>query len=517
MVSYQMCQIAPMNKKYMQRFKNGIIYLLAGFLSCTRPISSPELFLGQGIMAGEITDRSAILQTRVTRSDTLIEGDLEGEKAWVRFIWSTNPELHQDRQSGPWQETEASDDFIVRRLLQGLPPDTLIYYQAEFGRDTVQTRLSESGKFRTNPGPELAVPVSLVMVTGMNYYFHFYGNYDAGAQYTGPDRQLGFPALASINRLQPDYFVGTGDNVYFDHPSGRNFENAIKNGKNPLPGIFEGREVTDEKGMRQKYHAQFAQPRFKTLFRQTGTYWEKDDHDYRVNDGDPYTDFPISHELGIKNFREQLPVTDPDDPEAKTCRTIRMSKDLQLWFTENRDYRSANNDPDGPAKTIWGDEQKKWLLNTLKESDATYKCIISPTPMVGPDDAYKKDNHVNPEGFRYEGESFFQWLKDQGFSRQHLFIICGDRHWQYHSVHPTGFEEFSTGALVDANSRAGRVSGDPESTDPEGRIKQHYIQGTREQATGGFLWMEVLYEDQNPRLRFVFYDDLGKELYSVIK
>lgn len=45
----------------------------------------------------------------------------------------------------------------------------------------------------------------------------------------------------------------------------------------------------------------------------------------------------------------------------------------------------------------------------------------------------------------------------------------GDRHWQYHSIRPDGFEEFSVGVLVDRNSRLGRKPGDPESTDPKGR------------------------------------------------
>jgi hypothetical protein len=105
----------------------------------------------------------------------------------------------------------------------------------------------------------------------------------------------------------------------------------------------------------------FVQPRFKELFRNIATYWEKDDHDYRVNDSDPYVDFPVTHELGVKNFKEQLPVTDPKDPEAVTYRTYQLSKDLQIWLLENRDYRSPNKMPDGQDKTIWGKEQKEWL------------------------------------------------------------------------------------------------------------------------------------------------------------
>lgn len=496
--------------------KTWTILPLFYLIACTPSSEHQELYLGQGIMAGEINDHSAILQTRLTLSDSIVQGDLTGAPGFVRFEWSTDSTF-QNQRSCVWMQTAPEQDYIIKYLIEDLPLNTLIYYRVAFGKDTLDLQRSSYGYFRTNPGVGIQAPLSMVVVTGMNYYFHFYGNYDGYSRYMGEDRALGYPALESIINLRPDYFIGTGDNVYFDHPAARNFANAIKNGKEPLPGIFDGKEVTDEQGMRQKYHVQFAQPRFRSLFRQVGTYWEKDDHDYRVNDGDPTIDFPISHELGIKNFREQLPVIDPNDPDAKTYRTVRMNQDLQIWLLEGRDFRSANNAPDGPEKTIWGEEQKAWLYNTLLESDAFYKCIISPTPMVGPDDAYKKDNHVNPDGFRQEGEAFFQWLDKNEFSREHLFIVCGDRHWQYHARHPSGYQEFSTGALVDGNSRAGRIAGDPDSTDPEGKIKQYYIQGTREEATGGFLLLDLFYENEMPRLKFVFHDDLGKVLYSVLK
>ncbi len=112
--------------------------------------------------------------------------------------------------------------------------------------------------------------------------------------------------------------------------------------------------------MRKKYHEQFSQRRFIDLFRNVPTYWEVDDHDYRKNDADPFTIFPISHELGIKNFKEQLPVTDPESQD-KTYRTHRINKDLQLWFVEGRVYRDANSKEDGPDKSLWGTDQLNWL------------------------------------------------------------------------------------------------------------------------------------------------------------
>jgi alkaline phosphatase/alkaline phosphatase D len=262
-----------------------------------------------------------------------------------------------------------------------------------------------------------------------------------------------------------------------------------------------------------------------SLFSQVPTYWEKDDHDHRYNDSDTTGDQPPSNELGIQTFLEQVPVVDPEEPDPITYRTIRVNKLLQIWLTEGRDYRSPNAMDDGPEKTLWGATQKAWLQQTLLDSDATFKLLISPTPMVGPDDLYlpwpfegqsKRDNHTNPLGFKHEGEGFFSWLGDNGFLNKNFYIICGDRHWKYHSIRPDGFEEFSTGALVDANSRLGRVPGDPESTDPDGLIDQPF---TDSEETGGFLQVVVRPGEgaSSATCEFTFYDENGVMLYTITK
>jgi alkaline phosphatase/alkaline phosphatase D len=277
-------------------------------------------------------------------------------------------------------------------------------------------------------------------------------------------------------------------------------------------------EGVDERSIRNYYHLQFSQPRLVELFSNLGTYWEKDDHDYRWNDCDTTDgERQPSHSLGIRMFKEQLPVVDPNDYDEVTYKTYRVSKELQFWLVENRDYRSPNSMPDGPDKTIWGKKQKEWLKRTLKESDAAFKVLISPDPMIGPDDSYKTDNHVNRQGFRHEGQEFFQWLKSEGFAMNEFMIICGDRHWQYHSIDPTGYSEFATGAFVDANSRMGRMPGDPDSTDPDAEIIQPY---TSPEPSGGFLHVKVDPAGSSwgtPRIIFDFINEKGEILYSTFK
>jgi len=489
--------------------------ILVVLYSCT-PVDESPIFLGQGIMAGEVTPSSVILQSRLTLSDTLIDGNLPGSLGLAKFEISTDTAFSAP-ESSETQLATPDRDYIVKSKFSHLKPNTVHYYRLRYGPTEDDLETSPTGLVKTLAGPKIRQSISFVVVTGMNYNKFHFGNYDRTTAYMGFDKNMGYPALAAIKKMSPDYFIGTGDNVYFDHPNWNNFQNAQQDGREPHPGNYGGKEVINEAGMRQKYHEQFVQPRFRELFRQVGTYWEKDDHDYRFNDSDPYQDHEISHELGVKNFREQLPVVDFDNDNPKTYRTHRMSQDLQIWLVEGRDYRSANQIPDGPEKSIWGQEQRTWLKETLLASDATFKILISPTPMVGPDDVYKSDNHTNPQGFRHEGDQFFHWLTENQFQEKNFYIICGDRHWQYHAAHHTGIEEFSCGALVDNNSRAGRLSGDPDSTDPLGEIIQFYIQGTAESASGGFLLVSVEPNDGAPQTKFSFYDEKGTMLYEVNK
>ena len=450
----------------------------------------------QGEMAGEVTESSVILQSRLTADKLSSDGDAPGRHGWGRFVVADNRSFRNPRRTA-WIEAVAKTDHMIKAKGEGLESASQYFYRLEYGPTKDVIIKGRTCEFWTLSGAARSSQKSFVVVSGMNYAFFQDGPKGDGKRaYEGDDKHLGFPALATLLRIKPHFFVGTGDNVYYDHH--KKFS------------------ATDAASMRKKWHEQFAQPRFVDLFARVPTYWEKDDHDHRYNDNDNTSDRPPSSELGIEIFREQVPVVDPGDPKAETYRTHRVSKELQIWLLEGRDYRSPNRMPDGPEKTIWGVEQREWLKRTLSESDAAFKIIISPTPMVGPDGKGKKDNHTNVGGFQHEGSEFFGWAKENGFLKKGLYLVCGDRHWQYHSIHPSGFEEFSCGALVDANSRMGVSPGTKKSTDPDGLVKQPYTSRT---PSGGFLNVVVdpAADAVSAKIRFLFFDELGTLLHEVTK
>jgi alkaline phosphatase D len=468
------------------------ILLLATSLTLTALTSrAAEIHLAQGTLAGEVTTTTAILQARLTASPGLVAGDVPGAPGMGRFEIGTSESLENARQM-PWGTATAERDFILKAHVDGLRPNTHYYYRVVYGPDAGMAKPGPTGRFRTLPASGTAAPVNFILTSCLNYAFFRDGAKDQPA-YRGPDRDLGYPALDALLRLQPDFCIFDGDCVYYDHPVATRAQTQAE--------------------LRKKWHEQYVQPRFVKLFARVPTYWMKDDHDHRKNDSDATGDYAPSHELGIATFREQVPVVNPSDPRAVTYRTLRVGRELQLWMVEGRDYRSPNRMPDGPAKSIWGPEQKAWLQRTLKESDATFKILVSPTPLIGPDDASKLDNHVNPLGFKQEGEAFLAWLKNSGVAPGSFYIICGDRHWKYHSVHSTGYEELTCGALNRENSRMGRPPGDPKSTDPQSLVRQPYTDAA---PSGGFLRVAVqpAASGQAARIEFTQHDDGGKVLHT---
>ena len=159
----------------------------------------------------------------------------------------------------------------------------------------------------------------------------------------------------------------------------------------------------------------------------------------------------------------------------RTYRRVRWGSRLEVWLVEGRDFRTPNPEPDGPGKSIWGEEQKEWLKRTLLESDAEWKVLVSPTPIIGPDRPRKADNHSN-QAFAHEGNEMRAWFAEN--LPENFFIACGDRHWQYHSVDPlTGLHEFSSGPASDEHA-----AGTPGFDDRYHRF--HKVQG-------GFLSVSV--------------------------
>ncbi|MEZ5393429.1 MAG: alkaline phosphatase D family protein [Bryobacterales bacterium] len=425
----------------------------------------PASRVGVGVKVGEVTDSSAVIWTRVPKPE---ERPMEGKKdlkRWLRRLF-----FEEDMQVRlrygvsedfsnvpwmPWEDAEIDHDDTRQFVLSGLRADTKYYFEIE-GADESRRTVYEvrRGSFRTAPAADRAVPIRFTVGTCQRY--------------DHVDSLDGFVIYESMRKLDPAFFVMTGDSVYYDRG----------------PMIVKNAEMA-----RLCWRQMYTLPRLFDFHAEVPTYWEKDDHDMVGDDcwpGKPRTPLgEIDYETGRQIYYEQTP-----RPRDKPYRTFRWGKLVQIWLLEVRDYRSPNSAPDGPEKTIWGREQKDWFVQGVAQSDAVWKIFINPTPLVGPDRALdKRDNHAN-KAFRTEGSWARRWAASQG---DRFVVVVGDRHWQYHSVDPkTGLNEYACGPASDMHAggspgferkyhRFHRVAGgflSVQAEEKELRIRHHAVDGT---------------------------------------
>jgi alkaline phosphatase D len=367
----------------------------------------------------------------------------------------------ENKSETDWTSVDADKNFTKQWKLENLRPDTkyVVKIQARKSRSSKISDETE-GAFRTPPAPENAENIRFCIVTCQEYW--------------RKDTVGGHKIYDSMLKIFPDFYVHTGDIEYYDRP--RPF-------------------ALTEDLMRFKWDRIFALPLQRTFWSQVTSYFMKDDHDALCDDafaGKRYG--TVSWERGLDIFdKEQFPTNE------KPYKTIRWGKDLQIWILEGRNFRSKNTDSDEPGKTILGKEQKDWLFKTLQESDASFKVLITPTPILGPDRENKHDNYSN-SNWKFEGDEIRTFLNQ--FSN--VFICTGDRHWQYTTHIPdTNLWEFSCGSSSDAH--AGGWPAD--DVRPEHRFLR---------VKGGFLLGEVHHENGMPGIKFKHCDVDGKVVHEEV-
>ena len=386
----------------MIRFLTATLFFT---LAVTLPNSQAKApYMANGVKIGEVDSTSAVIWTRLTTvPDMITTGEDPTDPSKKDWTPETAPEHgsvpgmegkvrlrywpdgdDSSAKETEWTPVDPKKGHVHQFQLTSLRPGTIYHVIAEPKDGT-----AIKAKFRTAPAADQAEEITFMVVTGQDY-----PRRDAGDQ----GHKI-YPHMLSLN---PNFFVHTGDIEYFDKagPWAQNLEVA-----------------------RYKFTRLYALPNQRDFHNHVPSYF-------------------ITWQQGLDLFVEQFPMKD------KTYRTIRWGKNLQVWFVEGRDFRSANTDKDGKDKTIWGAEQKKWFFETFAASDATYRILVSPTPVVGPDRKNKRDNHAN-KVFAHEGDEIRTFIASQ----KNAYIICGDRHWQYHSIDPkTKVHEFSCGPTSDEHA-----------------------------------------------------------------
>ncbi|MHC5026369.1 MAG: alkaline phosphatase D family protein [Planctomycetota bacterium] len=400
--------------------------------------------LCEAIRVGEVDSTSAIVRVRLAAANTFDHEAFALAAAEGEVRVRVRPDDEVDDRATPWIDVAREDDGAAQVALRDLSPGTRYAYVVE-ARNADGAADPVEGFFVTAPAADAASAVRFVVTTG-----HKYATIDRPGE--------GQRIYDSMLATRPDFFVHTGDIVYYDQAK-------------PTP-------ATTVALARACWQRMYTLPAHRRFHAAVGAYFIKDDHDLLKDDcwpGQRAGDLTFADGQAI--FREQVPMG------GSTHRTIRWGRHVQIWLMEGRDHRSSNRMPDGPGKTIWGDLQMNWLAAGLAASDATHKIVFSPTPIVGPDRKNKNDNHANA-GFATEGTRVRALLAQHG-----AVVVCGDRHWQYESVDEvTGLHEYSCGPSTDAHA-GGWSPKDVRSQHRFLRVRGGFLSGAVDQ--GGTLTLRL--------------------------
>ena len=208
--------------------------------ACTEPV-----YMATGIKIGEVTDSEAIVWVRLTKNEqrvdfgapiptisyTLastgeslteisprqrdavpsvefpdgssidtIEGAVPGAEGVVRVHYKA--ENDKESKVTPWQKVDPKADFTQQFRLSDLQPGSQYLVKVEYGANKYQGLNTLSGTFRTAPEPDTVAPVTLTVTTGQRY--------------TDLDSKNGFKIYKQMLEMNPDFFVHTGDILYYD-------------------------------------------------------------------------------------------------------------------------------------------------------------------------------------------------------------------------------------------------------------------------------------------------------------
>lgn len=340
------------------------------------------------VTVGEVTHQSAVIWARLTGPGPLT------------LQYGREPDRFESRHE---IGLDSVTDFSWKYRLDELTPDTRYSYRLSGGGQSV------SGEFVTAPAPHESRSVS------------FLWSGDLGGGSHCRDRARGFPIFLAMNRLRPDFFLFVGDTVYADVRCA---------GVDKVPGSDFIATTLDE--FRAKHRYNRADPAVQALFRSTPVYAIWDDHEVR-------NDYAGSVEplmpVGRQAFLDYWPIRPPAEEPSRLYRRLRWGKLLELFILDTRQYRSPNQEPDGPAKTMLGAAQRNWLIEGVSGSDAIWKIVVSSVSLSVPTGRAYRDSWSNanvlgfPEGttgFAFERELVLAALRDR--SVKNLVWVAADVH-----------------------------------------------------------------------------------------
>ena len=422
----------------------------------TRPRGEPTFLvtdlLPQGVAIGDVSTDRAWLWVR-TNGPGVVQIEWAPITAWESVSHAASA-VETVARTGQLSAT-AETDYTMTIPLDRLRPATTYRYHVLIGSADSRSepgafKLAARGEFTSLPAPKTSVPVT------------FAWSGDLGGQGRCRQGASGYPIFDVIRRQKLEFFLFLGDTIYAD--------NACPSPPNEPGGNFVANTLET---YRARHLYQRGAEALRRFLRAVPVYVVWDDHEVRDNFSGPFDD---QMPAGRQALREYWPIAVHSDDPHRLYRTVRYGADLELFILDTRQYRSRNEDLDGPRKTMLGSTQLQWLLDGLRTSTATWKVLVTSVPLSvekgrGGNDGWSGVS--DGTGFERERQVIVETILHRKI--KNVVFLAGDVHWvQANAYDPdqdsvVDFHEYMVGPL---SARPGRLTAASEGLHPTRLINE---------------------------------------------
>ncbi|MER5370332.1 alkaline phosphatase D family protein [Streptomyces sp. NPDC002722] len=324
-----------------------------------------------GVQVGDVTSSSALVWVRSDRPARMIVETSATESFRRARTWH-----------GPL--VGSGTDFTATTPLYGMPPGEQVHYRVTLAdpHDPRRTGEPVHGTFRTAPARRR---------DGVRFLW----SGDIAGQGWGINPDIGgYAVYDEMRRLDPDFFLCSGDNIYADGviepsvtlPDGRVWRNVTTEEKSKVA------ETLAE--YRGNFRYNLLDHNLREFNAQVPSIVQWDDHEVRNNwypgqilDDTRYTEknVDVLAARSTRAFREYFPVSTlhASSGEGRMHRVVRHGPLLDVFVLDMRSFRNANSPGRQPDDTtgILGAEQLRWLKHELSRSRAVWKVIAADMPL----------------------------------------------------------------------------------------------------------------------------------------
>jgi len=245
----------------------------------------------------------------------------------------------------------------------------------------------------------------------------------------------GWKIFDEMAKHTPNFFLFTGDTIYADckiPEVAKLFDGTTRVN---IPHDVECRTIDQ---FRDRYKYQLDDPLYARFLSTTSTYVVWDDHEIYDDwgGGKLLEEDPELLKAGVKAFFEYWPVLGVTEKSPTGKRLYRNFKSgaAEFFILDARGYRDKHtvykhsNTPQ--LDNMLGKPQMKWLLTSLKYSNALWKIVVSSVPLSFPT-GFPRPEVDGYDGWTADRALFYLFGNIRETGVENLLFITGDVHFPY--------------------------------------------------------------------------------------